>query len=106
MLKVVAGQIYVFDKGYANYAKWHEWTNKDVYYVTRLNENADYDILAGQPNDISQYSAGGIIADYRIRLGEGEARLVIYKDSVSGKVLKFVTNMFECQAMTPEASGA
>jgi len=99
-LKVEAGQIYVFDKGYVNYSKWHEWTAKGVYYLTRLNDNAHYDILAGQPNDIYQYSAGGIIADYHIQLGEGEARLVTYKDPLSGKVLEFVTNLFECKAET------
>lgn len=99
-LKVEAGQIYVFDKGYVNYSKWHEWTTQGGYYLTRLNDNANYEVLAGQPNDAYQYSAGGIIADYRIQLGEGEARLVVYKDPLTNKVLKFVTNLFECQAET------
>ena len=99
-LKVRPGQVYVFDKGYVNYSKWHEWTTKGVYYLTRLNDNAHYEILTGQPNDFHQYSAGGIIADYRIQLGEGQARLVIYKDPLSGKVLEFVTNLLDCKAIT------
>jgi hypothetical protein len=97
-LNPAPGTIYVFDKGYANYKIWKEWTKQGAFYVTRLNDNADYEVLVGQPNHISQYAAGGIISDQIIRLNSDEtvleARLIIYKDPVSGKVLKFVSNMF------------
>jgi hypothetical protein len=47
---------------------------------------------------------GGIISDQRIRLNTDEtileARLIIYKDPVSGKVLKFISNTFEHSAHT------
>ena len=44
---------------------------------------------------------GGIISDQKICLGEGlEARLVVFKDYVSGKVLRFVSNMFDYDVMT------
>lgn len=99
-LKVETGQVYVFDKGYVNYSKWNERTTKGAYYLTRFNNNAQYDILTGQPNDIYQYNTGRIIADYHIPLGGGEARLVTYKDPLSGKVLEFVTNLFECKPET------
>jgi hypothetical protein len=98
------GTIYVFDKGYVNYKVWKQWTKQGVFYVTRLNENADYEVLVGQPNHISQYAAGGIISDQIIRLNSEEtvleARLIIYKDPVSGKVLKFISNMFDYQNTT------
>lgn len=100
-LQVVKGAIYIFDKGYANYRVWKEWTDQGVFYVTRLNENASYEVLTGQPNDITQYADGGIISDQRILLKDGlEARLVVYKDYVSGKVLKFVSNMFDYDSLT------
>ena len=100
-LQVVKGAIYIFDKGYANYQVWKEWTNQGVFYVTRLNENASYDVLVGQSHHISEYADGGIISDQRIRLKEGlEARLVVFKDHASGKVLQFVSNMFDYDAMT------
>ena len=38
-LEVEKGNIYVFDKGYVNYQKGEEWTNKGIYFVTQLNEN-------------------------------------------------------------------
>jgi hypothetical protein len=93
------GTIYVFDKGYVKYRKWKEWDEKGVYFVTRLNDNADYQVLEGEPNHISEYADGGIISDQIILLNPSKeplnARLIIYKDPVSGKVLEFVSNMLD-----------
>lgn len=103
-LEVEKGGIYVFDKGYVNYQKWGEWTEKGVYFVTRLNENADYEVLSGQPNHISEYADGGVISDQIILLNPSEnalkARLIIYKDPQSGHVLKFVSNMIDYRDTT------
>lgn len=103
-LKPTPGTIYVFDKGYANYKVWGDWTKQGVFFTTRLNDNASYEVLVGQPNHISEYADGGIISDQVIRLKSKnttlEARLIIYKDYVSGEVLEFVTNMFEYQDTT------
>ena len=58
-------------------------------------------MLSGQPNHISEYANGGIISDQRILLkGWLEARLVVFKDYVSGKVLRFVSNLFDYDVMT------
>lgn len=93
------GTIYVFDKGYVKYQKWKEWSDNGVYFVTRLNDNADYQVLEGKPNHISEYADGGIISDQIILLNPSKeplkARLIIYKDPVSGKVLEFISNMFD-----------
>lgn len=98
------GTIYVFDKGYVNYRKWAEWTEQGVYYVTRLNENADYEVLSGQLNHISDYADGGVISDQIILLnpadGALKARLIVWKDPESGHVLHFVTNMVDYQQAT------
>lgn len=100
-LEVEKGSIYIFDKGYVNYPVWKEWTDNGVFYVTRLNENANYGVLVGQPNHISDYADGGIISDQRIMLKDGlEARLIVFKDYASGKALRFVSNMFDYQADT------
>ncbi|MEM9338060.1 MAG: IS4 family transposase [Bacteroidota bacterium] len=97
----VKGAIYIFDKGYAYYQVWKEWTKMGVFYVTRLNENANYEVVEGVVNHLSDYADGGIISDQKILLKEGlEARLVIFKDHVSGKMLYFVSNMFDYEAMT------
>lgn len=103
-LEVEKGGIYVFDKGYVNYQKWADWGENGAYFATRLNENADFKVLSGQPNHISEYANGGIISDQLILLNPDgnslKARLIIYKDPQSGNVLKFVSNMFEYQANT------
>jgi len=98
------GTIYVFDKGYVNYKVWAQWTEQEAFYVTRLNSNAQYEVLSGQPNHISQYADGGVISDQVIELKSEEttlkARLIIFKDPVSGNVLKFVSNMMEYRSST------
>ena len=103
-LEVEKGGIYVFDKGYVNYSIWAEWGKKGAFFVTRLNENAEYEVLSGQLSHISEYADGGIISDQIILLNpQGnalKARLIVYKDPESGKVLKFVSNMFEYQSTT------
>lgn len=100
-LRPASGTIYVFDKGYANYQVWKQWTEDGVFYVTRLNENASYQVIEGEVNHISEYANGGIIKDQRIRLEGGLiARLITYKDYESGKVLSFISNMFEYHATT------
>jgi hypothetical protein len=81
-LEVEKGGIYVFDKGYVNYQKWGRWTRKGAYFGTRLNENADYTVLTGQPNQISQYADGGVISDQEILLEPAgnaiKARLIVW----------------------------
>ena len=99
-LEAEPGKVYVFDKGYVNYSKWEEWSNQGVFYLTRLNENANLDVLVGQPKHVSEYAEGGIIADQQVQLGATQARVVTYKDYASGNVLKFVTNLMDCQPET------
>lgn len=100
------GTIYVFDKGYVNFTVFHQWTNRGIYFVTRLNENAVYEVVESTTNDIGEHASGGIIRDEIIQLKLADhqhllrARLITYKDPLTGKVLKFLTNMFGYQATT------
>lgn len=98
------GAIYLFDKGYANYQKWAEWSQKGACFVTRLNQNAKYEVLPGQPKEAIEYAGGGVVWDRRILLNPGQnalkARLVVYKDPQNGRVFSFVSNMFDCRPDT------
>lgn len=98
------GAIYVFDKGYVKYKKWQELTNEGAFFVTRINENAVYDVVEGKINHISDYASGGVISDQIILLNPSKeaikARLIKYIDPLSGKTLEFVTNMFEYSEQT------
>jgi hypothetical protein len=102
--ETLQGTIYIYDKGYASYRQWAKWDRKGVFFVTRLNENASVKVLHGKVNHVSQYADGGIISDQTILLSkpdeEFKARLIVYKDPESGKVLKFVSNMFAFDALT------
>ncbi|MEM0940973.1 MAG: transposase [Bacteroidota bacterium] len=76
-------------------------TSERAFYVTRLHENARYEVLGGRINHASEYADGGIISDQKILLKEGlEARLVVFRDHVSGKALSFVSNRLDYEAMT------
>lgn len=103
-LEVEKGAIYVFDKGYLNFRQWEEWSENGVYYVTRLNDNAEYEVLEGGTNHISEYATGGLVSDQTILLNTSKkplkARLVVYIDPVSKERLEFVSNMFEYESST------
>lgn len=99
-LEAQPGQIYIFDKGYTNYKQWESWSQEGVFYLTRLNKNATYEVLLGQPNSIVDYADGGIISDQYIQLNGTKARLVKYKDHHSEKVYQYVTNLYDCKAET------
>lgn len=103
-LKSEKGTIYVFDKGYVNYSQWQTWTDEGVFFVTRLNENAGYQVLEGEVNHISEYVDGGVVSDRVVLLNHSKspakARLIVFKDPESGRVLKFVSNMFDYRDTT------
>ena len=106
-LIVKKGILYVFDKGYVNYKVYQDWTNQGVYLVTRLNENASYSVVKENLVDIMDLTQGiGILKDQHISVklkGSKDLlvlRLITYKDPESGKILKFLSNHFDYQAMT------
>lgn len=106
-LKAEKGNIYIFDKGYVNYNVYQKWTHEGVCFVTRLNENANYSVIDNKNVEvIDAINNGGIVKDQIIELklqGQNQpltARLVIYKDPLSGKILKFLTNLMDYQATT------
>src|SRR5690606_38263979 len=97
-LKSEKGTIYVFDKGYVNYSQWQAWTDDGVFFVTRLNDNAGYQVLEGKANHISEWAGGGVLSDQVVLLNHSKsavkARLIVFKDPGRGTVLTFVSNMF------------
>ena len=99
------GTIYVFDKGYVNYTKYEEWTQQGVFYVTRPNTNASYQVVERKLHNIIDYAAGGVIKEEIILLNLSEdkqhkARLITYKDPLSNNILEFISNMNDCSALT------
>ena len=103
-LKPQRGSIYVFDKGYVNYSVYKKWTEDGSFFVTRLNENANYEVISTHRQDIHDFLSGGTILDQLVTLKtEGEPlklRLITYKDPLKGKVFRFLSNLFDFQSHT------
>ena len=106
-LTVQKGHLYVFDKGYINYEVYRQWTLDGVYFVTRLSDNASYRVVSEAPVDHLDIANGlGVLRDQVIELKVNHSktdiklRLVTYRDPISGKVLKFLTNHLGYKATT------
>lgn len=101
------GYTYVFDKGYLNYKVYQKWSEAGVYFVTRINDNASYNVIKSLPIDNGGIlNNTGIIKDELIGIFVKSSnsthilRLCTYRDPISGKLLKFLTNQFEYQALS------
>jgi hypothetical protein len=101
------GYTYVFDKGYLNYKVYQKWSEAGVYFVTRINDNASYNVIESFPIDNGGiFNSTGIIKDELIGVFVKSSnsthilRLCTYRDPVSGKLLKFLTNHFEYKALS------
>lgn len=65
-LNFKSGHIYVFDKGYNNYDSFELFNDKDIGYVTRLKDNAAYELMIDL--DIPWDSRKSIIKDQIVEL--------------------------------------
>jgi hypothetical protein len=103
-LKPLAGEIYVFDKGYVNYNYYFDWTEEGIFFVTRLNENANYTVLTEKTILERDAEIDGVLKDQIIVLntqkGDLKVRLVTFKSLTTGKTYTFVSNMFDVEATT------
>ncbi|MFO7753905.1 MAG: IS4 family transposase, partial [Desulfobacteraceae bacterium] len=57
------GSIVAMDRGYNDYKLFSFWTRKGIYFVTRLKENADYEVVANRQVPKNR----NILADESIR---------------------------------------
>lgn len=106
-LSLAKGSIIVFDKGYVNYAQYHLWTQKNVFWVTRLRQKSQYEIV--NQRTVSGKEAGlGVKNDMDIILGHQEhnqitrtpARLIVFQDPKTNKDFQFITNHNKLSAST------
>jgi len=95
------GDMICFDKAYIDYERFHEWSTKGIYMVTRMKENAVYEVLEEKniPDDCDQ----GIIKDEVIIVKtksqkELSLRRVAYYDNQKDKVYVFISNQLELDA--------
>ena len=101
-VQVPKGSVLIFDKGYPEYRSYARFTKEGVTWVTRLRSRTAYELIEHKPVPQS-YGEQGVVADAEIVLGAAaklKARLVTYKDPLTGKKLEFITNNFRLSPVT------
>jgi len=96
-LNLKAGDLVVLDKGYNKYTQWQTWSEEKINFVTRLNENARFE-LAERLNFEAE-SNPGVLSDEYVYLGKTDdnegvtkIRLIVFQDS-GGKQFFFASNL-------------
>ena len=102
-LNLPSGSIITFDKGYVDYAQYEAFTEKSIWYVTRLKDNALY--KARKEFDIPDEADSGVLKDEEIVLlygtnksQEHKARRIAYWDKENERLFEFLTNNMELSA--------
>jgi Transposase DDE domain/Domain of unknown function (DUF4372) len=97
-LRFQRGTMVVFDKGYAKYIWWQQLCEQGVYFVTRLRDNATYQVVGERPVPAT---ATAVRADQDIQISGGRSRetaslqglrRIEYWDEEGQRMLIFVTN--------------
>jgi hypothetical protein len=103
-LDLNAGSIVALDRGYNDYALFGKWTERDVFFVTRLKANAVYEVVESAMGPLPRH----ILADELIRFtGEQAAkdcphllRRVVVWDEVNQREIVLLTNLLHFGATT------
>ena len=96
------GSIVVFDRGYYGFTDFNRFTADGITWVTRRRRHFAYDVLQTIPNSARKE---GVVSDKHVVLGHRtsirvEARIVKYRDPLSGERYEFLTNNYKMSAMT------
>jgi hypothetical protein len=96
--------IVVLDRGYTDYALFGRWTKEGVYFVTRLKENATYEVV----NEIQVPENRNIRSDQILRLSSEQGqkdcpcllRRVVVWDAEQEREIVLLTNQIAFGATT------
>lgn len=103
-LNVSEGSYIVMDKGYTDYLQYAQWTDRGIYFITRMKDNAIYEGMG--EFDLPDDKDHEILKDETITLyytvdGNKEPlklRRIAYWDDRNSKLLVFLTNSFDQEA--------
>lgn len=104
MLKLPAGAIVAMDRGYNDYALFGAWCTSGVYFVTRIKDKTDYQVVSQRKANFEK----NITADEVIKFNAPKSqekcphplRLVSYYHVEKGETMQFLTNNFKLAAST------
>jgi hypothetical protein len=96
-LDLNAGSIVAIDRGYNDYALFAKWTDRKVFFVTRLKDNAAYEVMESAMGPLPRH----ILADELIRFTGVQAvkdcphpvRRVVVWDPVNLREIVLLTNL-------------
>lgn len=99
------GEVALFDKAYNNYALFDQWNKDEIFFVTRLKNNAkellleEFELAQATPNTILRDAK--IALKYKDKQGlekQVELRLVSFYHKEKNKAYFFLTNLFDLPA--------
>jgi hypothetical protein len=99
--------IVIDDRGYTDYALWGRWTAQDIFFVTRMKDNALYEVIGDRRIPQNRH----VLKDELIELRGPKAiekcpyplRRIEAEDLETGEILAFLTNNFSLGASTTAA---
>lgn len=105
-LKPASNSWLVFDKAYTIYHEFSKWTKQQVWFVTRMKDNADYHVVKVLIDKTKKKNAKGVIKEQYVtvaekignkKLGRMKLRRIVVKTE-EGKEYVFITNNFTMPA--------
>jgi putative transposase len=103
-LELPRGSMVAIDRGYNDYAWYHQLTEKGIFFVTRLKSNARTRVVSRRP----VLSSKGLSSDQSIEFTGAltakkcpiQLRRIGYRDPETGKHYVFLTNNFKLAGKT------
>jgi len=97
-LNLKAGDLVILDKGYNKYKQWQTWSERKISFVTRLNENANFELAEKLTFDAE--ANPGVLSDEYVILGKGadneegiKTRVVVFQDPNEDRQFFFASNL-------------
>lgn len=105
-LKCDENTVYVFDKGYNDYKAFEYFTEQKTGFVTRLKDNAKYDVT--EIRAILKEIHSGVLSDeiieIEVKKGKSVSKLKLRKirfyDRENKRAFEFISNLFDFRADT------
>ena len=105
VMKMEPGDFICFDKAYIDYKRFYNWSERGIFFVTRMKGNAVYEQL--MELDIPDGCDDGVIRDELITVDTLDSkgndqklslRRIAYWDNKKNKVYVFISNQLELEA--------
>ena len=96
-LDLNAGSIVAMDRGYNDYTLFGKWTEREVFFVTRLKENAAYEVVESAmgplPRNILADELIGFTGPQAVKDCPHRLRRVVAWDAVNQRQIVLLTNL-------------